>query len=76
MSNIIYPDYNNSILNLITSFLKYYNVATDHKSLKELDEKLEKRYKNVVFIILDGMGSHILERVSKNGIFEKNKQDS
>ena len=73
MSNIIYPDYNNSILNLITSFLKYYNVETNHKSLKELDEKLEKRYKNVVFIILDGMGSHILERVSKNGIFEKNK---
>ena len=73
MSNIIYPDYNNSILNLITSFLKYYNVATYHKSLKEFDEKLEKRYKNVVFIILDWMGSHILERVSKNGIFEKNK---
>ena len=73
MSNIIYPDYDNSILNLITSFLNYYNVETKHKSLKELDEKLNKKYKNIVFIILDGMGSHILEKTSPNGIFEKNK---
>ena len=40
MSNIIYPDYNNSILNLITSILKYYNVETNHSSLEVLDEAL------------------------------------
>ena len=41
MQELIYPDYNNSILNLITSILKYYNVETKHDSLKILDEKLK-----------------------------------
>ena len=73
MSEIIYPDYNNSILNLITSLLKYYNVDTNHKSLEVLDEKLKNKYKNVVFIVLDGMGEHILENASKEGFFRKNE---
>ena len=30
MSRLVYPDYNNSILNTITSILKYYNVDTIH----------------------------------------------
>lgn len=73
MSEIRYPDYNNSILNLITSLLKYYHVKTNHTSLEILDQKLSKQYKNVIFIILDGMGEHILENVSKNGFFAKNE---
>lgn len=72
MSEIIYPDYKNSILNLITSLLKYYHVETNHKSLEILDEVLQRKYKNVVFIILDGMGKDILEKSSKNGFFNKN----
>ena len=64
MENIRYPDYENSILNLITSILKYYNVETKHTSLKILDEKLnEKDYKNVVLLVLDGLGTHILNTV-------------
>ena len=39
MENIRYPDYENSILNLINSILKYYNVETNHSSLSILDEK-------------------------------------
>lgn len=73
MSEIIYPDYDNSILNLVTSFLKYYKVETNHTSLKLLDQKLEKHYKNVVFIILDGMGEHILKNISDEGFFRKNE---
>lgn len=72
MSEIIYPDYKNSILNLITSLLKYYHVETNHKSLEILDEVLQRKYKNVVFIILDGMGKDILEKTSPNGFFDKN----
>ena len=44
MSKIVYPDYNNSILNTITSILKYYNVESKHSSLNELDKVLEKKY--------------------------------
>ena len=37
---IILPNYEHCILNTITSILKYYNVDTNHTSLKSLDEKL------------------------------------
>ena len=73
MQDIRYPDYNNSILNLITSILKKYNVETKHNSLKVLDEKMEKNYKNVVLIVLDGMGEHILKNLSEYGFFRKNE---
>lgn len=74
MSNIVYPDYyNNSILNTITSVLKKYNVETEYNSLNELDKVLEKNYKNIVFIVLDGMGEKILNNISLDGFFNKNK---
>lgn len=72
---IILPDYNHSILNLITSILKYYNVKTEHNSLKELDDKLNKKYRNIIFLVLDGMGEHILNRFSEDGYFNRNKID-
>ncbi len=75
MEELVLPNYEHSILNLITSILKNYNVPTEHKSLKVLDERLNKKYKNVVFLILDGMGEHILNNVSPNGFFMKNKID-
>ena len=75
MEELRYPDYNNSILNLITSVLKYYKVETNHTSLEKLDKVLEKNYKNVVFIVLDGMGEHILKNISENGFFRKNELD-
>lgn len=76
MSEIKYPDYNNSILNLITSILKHYNVESKHSSLEALDNRLNKNYKNVVFLILDGMGEHILKNVSENGFFRNNEVNS
>ena len=51
--NIVLPNYEHSILNTITSILKYYNVETKHKSLESLDNILKKKYRNVVLIILD-----------------------
>lgn len=73
MKDIILPNYENCILNTITSILKYYNVKTEHKSLKELDEILQKKYRNIAFIVLDGMGEHILTSISTNGFFKKNE---
>lgn len=43
-SEIVLPNYEHCILNTITSILKYYNVETRHKSLKCLDEKLNRKY--------------------------------
>ena len=74
MSNIVYPDYyNNSILNTITSVLKKYNVETEYNSLNELDKVLKKKYKNILFIVLYGMGEKILNNISLDGFFNKNK---
>ena len=74
-NEIVLPNYEHCILNTITSILKYYKVETKHKTLANLDKILEKKYRNVVFLILDGMGNSILENVSSNGFFSKNKLD-
>ena len=72
---ILYPDYNHSTLNLINSILKHYNVDTKFNGLNKLDDYLNKQYKNVVLVILDGMGSSVLKNLSPNGIFSNNKVD-
>lgn len=74
-NEIILPNYEHCILNTITSILKYYNVDTKHKSLESLDKILEKKYRNVVFLVLDGMGEHILENIAPKGYFTENKID-
>ena len=74
--NIVLPNYNHSILGTITSILKYYKVDTKHKSSEKIDEILnEKEYKNVIFLILDGLGEQILNKISLDGILNKNKID-
>ena len=40
--NIIYPDYKNSIVNLVSTILATYDVKTDHPPLKQLDTKHSK----------------------------------
>lgn len=72
---IILPNYDHCILNTITSILKYYKVDTQHKSLEKLDKILEKKYRNIVFLVFDGMGEHILKNISPNGYFTENKID-
>lgn len=69
------PNYEHSILNTITSILKYYGVKSNHNSLESLDKFLETKHRNVVLLILDGMGEHILNKLSPNGFFVKHKID-
>ena len=75
-NDIVMPDYEHCILNTVTSILKYYKVDTPFKSLKVLDEKFSKKeYKNVILIILDGMGEHILKNLNPNNYFTQNEAD-
>ena len=71
--DIVFPDYNNCVLNLINSILKYYNVKTNYNGLMLLNPILEKKFKNIVLIILDGMGDNLLHEVSPNNFFENNR---
>ena len=74
--NIVLPNYDNCILGTITSILKYYNVKTNHKSSEKIDKILNKKnYKNVIFLVLDGLGVHILNNISKDGFFKQNQVD-
>lgn len=74
--NIVLPNYEHSILNTITSILKYYHVETNHKSSEKIDQLLYKReYKNVILLILDGLGEHILNKISSEGYLNQNKID-
>ena len=56
-----YPEYDHSLLSLISSILTHYGVQTPHKTLPELDRLLVKPYKNIVVMLFDGMGTAILE---------------
>lgn len=58
-----YPDYNNSILNLINSIEKYFGVKNDHPTLAIADTILAKQYRNVVVMVFDAMGSRNLEQL-------------
>ncbi|MCI9064033.1 MAG: hypothetical protein HFJ17_05480 [Clostridia bacterium] len=74
MKDIIFPDYKNSILNIVNSILKNYNVKTKYNGQKELDIYLKEKYDNIVLIILDGMGEHILNNISPKGFLKANQK--
>ena len=73
MNKIMLPNYNKSILNLVVSILKHYSVDSKYSGLEEIDDILEKDYKNIVMVVLDGMGENILKKNSPEGLFYKNK---
>ena len=74
--DIVMPNYEHCILGTISSILKYYNVETKHKTSEKLDAILnEKKYKNVIFMILDGLGEHNINRISPDGYLKKKQID-
>jgi len=61
---ILYPDYTNSIVNLVSSILRSYNVVEDHPPLKQIDINSLRKQKNIVLFILDGFGMNLLRQYS------------
>lgn len=73
MREITGPQYNHCIANLACSILSYYGVQPPNNTLPEADELLAKKYKNVVVLLLDGMGvSSIEKHLSPDGFFRRN----
>lgn len=70
---ILYPDYDNCIANLACSVMKRFGVEPPNPGLPLADELLsERRYKNVVVILLDGMGNNIIEaNLAPDGFFRR-----
>ncbi len=60
--NFIKPDFNNCNLCISSTFAKYLGVPDDKPIIPELEALLKKDFKNVVFIIFDGLGMYPLEK--------------
>ncbi len=60
---IKFPNYNNSIMNVSNSILKYYGVKTKYNGIDILDEKLKNEYNHVIYVLFDGMGSNIVKKL-------------
>ena len=58
----ILPDYTNCCVNVMNSIARFWGLHTSHPTLPLLDKYLTKDYKNVVVILLDGMGQQALNR--------------
>ena len=71
---ILYPDYDNCIANLACSVMKHFGVQPPNPTLPLADRLLsEKRYKNIVVLLLDGMGRNIIEaNLAPDGFFRRN----
>lgn len=62
----IFPDYNNGLVNVISSIEKYFGVKNINPQLKELDKILNSTSKrNVVLVLFDGLGYNILKKNEK-----------
>ena len=64
-----------NLVTLSNSFLKYYGVPPFHNTIKEIDELLNKnKYKKIVVILFDGLGSYIEEKhLKETDIIRKKK---
>ena len=67
-------NYDECLTNLACSIRKYFGLDYKHKTLDYIDKILEeKKPKNVITILFDGMGSNILEKVlPEESFFRKN----
>ena len=68
-------NYDECLTNVACSILKYFDCTYNHKTLNILDKILsEKKPKNVVLILFDGLGSRLLDKVlDKDSFFLKHR---
>ena len=67
---MVLPNYNDCITNVACSVLKYFGQNYTHKTIKDIDEVLEKEQpKNVVVLLYDGMGYNLINRILKEKSF-------
>ena len=66
----VLPDYNHCLVNLSNSILKHFGAETAAETLPLADRYLEGAYQNVVVLLLDALGTSILEKhLDPDGFF-------
>jgi len=69
---MIRPNYDNSIMSVANSLLKQFGAKPHHATLPNVDDLLLKNHKNVVLLVMDGMGINVLERnLPRNAFLRK-----
>jgi len=72
MKNFSLPNYKDgSIVNLMSSIAKALGTKTKYNSLKLLSPKELKNSKNIVLILIDGLGYDYLQKYGKESILNK-----
>lgn len=69
MKNIVFPDYNHSILSISSSILKHYGVDLGYQSLPMIDERLKNKPRNVIYVLVDALGDAILKKHADKAAF-------
>ena len=62
MHNIFKPIYKHSIINIPASISSYAGVRNKYPKSAVLQKELRKKYKNIVFILFDGLGKSIVNK--------------
>lgn len=55
-----YPEYKCSIVNLMASIQKHYDVPTNYETIECVDKELSKDYQHVLLMVFDGLGAKAL----------------
>ncbi len=72
---IIYPNYEDSIMNVSNSILKYYGVKNKYASIELLDDELKKGFNHIIYILMDGLGTNLVKNLlSKDDTLNKYMQ--
>ncbi len=68
MSNKIFkPNYKHSIIGITSTILDYVGVKNSYPINLTLKKELRKKYKNIIFVLLDGFGKSIANKMLDEG---------
>lgn len=76
MANFFLPNYNQCSVNFLASVAKSFGINTGHKTNELIDEILKNKTKNIVIVLLDGLGEDILKHnLSEDSFLRRNLKE-
>jgi len=70
---LVFPDYDRSILSIISSVMRYYGADCAYPTLPEIDEMLKTQPKHVMLLVLDGLGDvELAKALPENAYLRRN----
>ncbi len=67
----IKPDFHSNIINISATLAEFLGCPNDNPTLPALAAELKKQYKNIIFLIFDGLGTHPIDVNLSDGDFLK-----